>query len=120
MGLHCNLTVYNYCVYTEKTQSHVSQMLIMILFQGQGHSAQILETVHIYHIVSPSVLSITVEDPSKSYVKLNDFVLVKLCQYLPCFSQEKLMQEFNEDIAIESQQRFKINKQHARQAYENL
>jgi hypothetical protein len=50
------------------------------------------------------------EDPSKSYVKLRDFVLVKLCQDLPCFSREKLMQGFNEDMAIQAQQKFKINK----------
>lgn len=50
------------------------------------------------------------EDPSKSYVKLRDFVLVKLCQDLPCFSREKLMQGFSEDMAIEAQQKFKINK----------
>ena len=60
------------------------------------------------------------EDPSKSYVKLRDFVLVKFCQDLPCFSREKLMQGFSEDMAIEAQQKFKINKQHARRVYEIL
>lgn len=50
------------------------------------------------------------EDPSESYVNLRDFVLVKLCQDLPCFSREKLMQGFNEDMAIEAQQKFKVNK----------
>lgn len=50
------------------------------------------------------------EDPSKSYVKLRDFVLVKLCQDLPCFSRERLMQGFHEDMAIQAQQKFKINK----------
>lgn len=54
-----------------------------------------------------SVLDITAEDPSKSYVKLRDFVLVKLCQDLSCFSREKLMQGFSEEIAIEAQQKYK-------------
>uniref|UniRef100_A0A8C0WLP4 Histone acetyltransferase type B catalytic subunit n=1 Tax=Castor canadensis TaxID=51338 RepID=A0A8C0WLP4_CASCN len=104
------MTVYNYYVYPDKTRPRVSQMLILTPFQGQGHGAQLLETVHRYYIASPSVLDITAEDPSKSYVKLRDFVLVKLCQDLPCFSREKLMQGFNEDMAIQAQQKFKINK----------
>ncbi|XP_012370931.2 histone acetyltransferase type B catalytic subunit [Octodon degus] len=114
------MTVYNYYVYPDKTRPRVSQMLILTPFQGQGHGAQLLETVHRYYIASPSVLDITAEDPSKSYVKLRDFVLVKLCQDLPCFSREKLMQGFNEDMAIEAQQKFKINKQHSRRVYEIL
>ncbi|XP_060991775.1 histone acetyltransferase type B catalytic subunit isoform X2 [Dama dama] len=114
------MTVYNYYVYPDKTRPRVSQMLILTPFQGQGHGAQLLETVHRYYIASPSVLDITAEDPSKSYVKLRDFVLVKFCQDLPCFSREKLMQGFNEDMAIEAQQKFKINKQHARRVYEIL
>nr|XP_031534208.1 histone acetyltransferase type B catalytic subunit isoform X2 [Vicugna pacos] len=146
------MTVYNYYVYPDKTRPRVSQMLILTPFQGQGHGAQLLETVHRYYIASPSVLDITealgveprtlcmrgtcstselyplspinsslkAEDPSKSYVKLRDFVLVKLCQDLPCFSREKLMQGFSEDMAIEAQQKFKINKQHARRVYEIL
>uniref|UniRef100_A0A8D1E759 Histone acetyltransferase type B catalytic subunit n=1 Tax=Sus scrofa TaxID=9823 RepID=A0A8D1E759_PIG len=114
------MTVYNYYVYPDKTRPRVSQMLILTPFQGQGHGAQLLETVHRYYIASPSVLDITAEDPSKSYVKLRDFVLVKFCQGLPCFSREKLMQGFNEDMAVEAQQKFKINKQHARRVYEIL
>nr|XP_023477744.1 histone acetyltransferase type B catalytic subunit isoform X1 [Equus caballus] len=108
------MTVYNYYVYPDKTRPRVSQMLILTPFQGQGHGAQLLETVHRYYIASPSVLDITAEDPSKSYVKLRDFVLVKLCQDLPCFSREKLMQGFNEDMATEAQQKFKINKKKQR------
>ncbi|XP_058405233.1 histone acetyltransferase type B catalytic subunit isoform X3 [Diceros bicornis minor] len=104
----------------ERWHYFLVQMLILTPFQGQGHGAQLLETVHRYYIASPSVLDITAEDPSKSYVKLRDFVLVKLCQDLPCFSREKLMQGFNEDMAIAAQQKFKINKQHARRVYEIL
>lgn len=114
------MTVYNYYVYPDKTRPRVSQMLILTPFQGQGHGAQLLETVHRYYIASSSVLDITAEDPSKSYVKLRDFVLVKLCQDLPCFSRERLLQGFNEDMAIQAQQKFKINKQHARRVYEIL
>ncbi|KAK1336890.1 hypothetical protein QTO34_002926 [Cnephaeus nilssonii] len=108
------MTVYNYYVYPDKTRPRVSQMLILTPFQGQGHGARLLETVHRYYIASPSVLDITAEDPSESYVNLRDFVLVKLCQDLPCFSREKLMQGFNEDMAIEAQQKFKVNKKKQR------
>ncbi|XP_064340981.1 histone acetyltransferase type B catalytic subunit isoform X4 [Camelus dromedarius] len=53
------MTVYNYYVYPDKTRPRVSQMLILTPFQGQGHGAQLLETVHRYYIASPSVLDIT-------------------------------------------------------------
>ncbi|CAD7682512.1 unnamed protein product [Nyctereutes procyonoides] len=58
------------------------QMLILTPFQGQGHSVQLLETVHrILHYISSSLFR------------------------LPCFSQEKLMQGFNEDMARKAQQK---------------
>ena len=79
------MTVYNYYVYPDKTRPRVSQMLILTPFQGQGHGAQLLETVHRYYIASPSVLDITAEDPSKSYVKLRDLVLVKFVKICPVF-----------------------------------
>lgn len=114
------MTVYNYYVYPDKTRPRVSQMLILTPFQGQGHGAQLLETVHRYYISFPTVLDITAEDPSRSYLKLRDFVLVKFCQFLPSFSRERLLQGFSEDMAIQAQQMFKINKQHARRVYEIL
>lgn len=36
-----------------------SQMLILPPFQGEGHGAQLLETVHRYYMSSPTVLDIT-------------------------------------------------------------
>lgn len=50
------------------------------------------------------------EDPSENYVKLRDFVLVKLCQDLLCFSPGKLMQGFSQEMVMEAQQKLKINK----------
>ncbi|EMP38671.1 Histone acetyltransferase type B catalytic subunit [Chelonia mydas] len=114
------MTVYNYYVYPDKTRPRVSQMLILPPFQGEGHGAQLFETVHRYYMSSPTVLDITAEDPSENYVKLRDFVLVKLCQDLPCFSSEKLMQGFSQEMVTEAQQKLKINKQHTRRVYEIL
>uniref|UniRef100_A0A8C0VTK5 Histone acetyltransferase type B catalytic subunit n=1 Tax=Cyanistes caeruleus TaxID=156563 RepID=A0A8C0VTK5_CYACU len=114
------MTVYNYYVYPDKTRPRVSQMLILPPFQGEGHGAQLLETVHRYYMSSPTVLDITAEDPSENYVKLRDFVLVKLCQDLLCFSPVKLMQGFSQEMVTEAQQKLKINKQHTRRVYEIL
>lgn len=50
------------------------------------------------------------EDPSENYVKLRDFVLVKLCQGLPAFATDKLHLGFSEDMVRESQEKLKINK----------
>jgi len=36
-----------------------SQMLILPPFQGEGHGAQLLETIHRYYMSSPTVLDIT-------------------------------------------------------------
>uniref|UniRef100_A0A8C9LEB1 histone acetyltransferase n=1 Tax=Pavo cristatus TaxID=9049 RepID=A0A8C9LEB1_PAVCR len=56
------MTVYNYYVYPDKTRPRVSQMLILPPFQGEGHGAQLLETVHRYYMSSPTVLDITAEE----------------------------------------------------------
>ncbi|KAL2081587.1 hypothetical protein ACEWY4_023440 [Coilia grayii] len=114
------MTVYNYYVYPDKTRPRVSQMLILPPFQGEGHGAQLLETVHRFYCNSPKVQDITAEDPSENYVKLRDFVLVKLCQSLPSFSADKLFLGFSEDMASEAQEKLKINKKHARRVYEIL
>ncbi|XP_063069481.1 histone acetyltransferase type B catalytic subunit isoform X2 [Engraulis encrasicolus] len=114
------MTVYNYYVYPDKTRPRVSQMLVLPPFQGEGHGAQLLETVHRFYCNSPKVQDITAEDPPENYVKLRDFVLVKLCQELPPFATDKLSSGFSEDMAREAQEKLKINKKHARRVYEIL
>ncbi|XP_040296559.1 histone acetyltransferase type B catalytic subunit [Bufo bufo] len=114
------MTVYNYYVYPDKTRPRVSQMLVLPPFQGEGHGAQLLETVHRYYVSSPKILDVTAEDPSENFVRLRDFVLAKLCQNLPCFSPEKLLEGFSQEMVTEAQQKLKINKQHARRIYEIL
>ncbi|KAM6987048.1 histone acetyltransferase type B catalytic subunit [Aplochiton taeniatus] len=114
------MTVYNYYVYPDKTRPRVSQMLILPPFQGEGHGAQLLEAVHRFYCTLPKVQDITAEDPSESYVKLRDFVLVKFCQALPSFSSDKLPLGFSEDMGREAQETLKINKKHARRVYEIL
>uniref|UniRef100_A0A8C1DGU1 Histone acetyltransferase type B catalytic subunit n=1 Tax=Cyprinus carpio carpio TaxID=630221 RepID=A0A8C1DGU1_CYPCA len=114
------MTVYNYYVYPDKTRPRVSQTLILPPFQGEGHGAQLLETVHRYYCTSAKVQDITAEDPSENYVKLRDFVLVKLCLTLPSFSSEKLSQGFSDEMVSEAREKLKINKKHARRVYEIL
>lgn len=50
------------------------------------------------------------EDPSENYVKLRDYVLVKLCQSLPPFAADKLPLGFSADMIKEAQEKLKINK----------
>ena len=50
------------------------------------------------------------EDPSENYVKLRDYVLVKLCQGLPSFAADKLPLGFSADMVTEAQDKLKINK----------
>lgn len=50
------------------------------------------------------------EDPSENYVKLRDFVLVKLCQGLPSFAADKLQLGLSADMVKEAQDKLKINK----------
>uniref|UniRef100_A0A8C8F3C0 Histone acetyltransferase type B catalytic subunit n=1 Tax=Oncorhynchus tshawytscha TaxID=74940 RepID=A0A8C8F3C0_ONCTS len=96
------------------------QMLILPPFQGEGHGAQLLEAVHMFYCNLHKVQDITAEDPSENYVKLRDYVLVKLCQTLPSFSTDKLPLGFSDDMATEAREKFKINKKHARRVYEIL
>lgn len=114
------MTVYNYYVYPDKTRPRVSQMLILPPFQGEGHGAQLLEAVHRFYCNLPKVQDITAEDPSENYVKLRDYVLVKLCQSLPSFASEKLQHGFSDDMVKEAQDKLKVNKKHARRVYEIL
>lgn len=114
------MTVYNYYVYPDKTRPRVSQMLILPPFQGEGHGAQLLEAVHMFYCNLHKVQDITAEDPSENYVKLRDYVLVKLCQTLPSFSTDKLPLGFSDDMSTEAREKFKINKKHARRVYEIL
>uniref|UniRef100_A0A6Q2X063 Histone acetyltransferase type B catalytic subunit n=1 Tax=Esox lucius TaxID=8010 RepID=A0A6Q2X063_ESOLU len=97
-----------------------SQMLVLPPFQGEGHGAQLLEAVHRFYCNLPKVQDITAEDPSENYVKLRDYVLVKLCQTLPSFSSDKLSLGFSDDMATEAREKLKINKKHARRVYEIL
>lgn len=54
--LHC----FQMLAFEIKMHSFVcSQMLILPPFQGEGHGAQLLETVHRYYMSSPTVLDIT-------------------------------------------------------------
>lgn len=55
-------------------------------------------------------LLFSAEDPSENYVKLRDYVLVKLCQTLPSFSTDKLPLSFSDDMATEAREKLKINK----------
>ena len=50
------------------------------------------------------------EDPSENYVKLRDYVLVKLCQGLSSFAVDKLHLGFSADMIKEAQDKSKINK----------
>lgn len=95
-------------------------MLILPPFQGEGHGAQLLEAVHRFYCILPKVQDITAEDPSENYVKLRDYVLVKLCQGLPSFAADKLPLGFSADMVTEAQDKLKINKKHARRVYEIL
>uniref|UniRef100_A0A8C7LD44 Histone acetyltransferase type B catalytic subunit n=1 Tax=Oncorhynchus kisutch TaxID=8019 RepID=A0A8C7LD44_ONCKI len=104
------MTVYNYYVYPDKTRPRVSQMLILLPFQGEGHGAQLLEAVHRFYCNLPKVQDITAEDPSENYLKLRDYVLVKLCQTLPSFATDKLPLSFSDDMATEAREKLKINK----------
>nr|XP_061827604.1 histone acetyltransferase type B catalytic subunit-like [Nerophis lumbriciformis] len=114
------MTVYNYYVYPDKTRPRVSQMLILPPFQGEGHGAHILEAVHRFYCGMPKVQDITAEDPSENYVKLRDYVLVKLCQDLSPFAEDKLHLGLSAEMVEEAQTKLKINKKHARRVYEIL
>ncbi|XP_016319658.1 histone acetyltransferase type B catalytic subunit-like [Sinocyclocheilus anshuiensis] len=91
------MTVYNYYVYPDKTRPRVR-----------------------YNLSETDDIIAYSEDPSENYVKLRDFVLVKLCLTLPSFSSEKLSQGFSEEMVSEAREKLKINKKHARRVYEIL
>ncbi|NWW37829.1 HAT1 acetyltransferase, partial [Panurus biarmicus] len=108
------MTVYNYYVYPDKTRPRVSQMLILPPFQGEGHGAQLLETVHRYYMSSPTVLDIT------GFVKAEILQTVRVCGELVLFESIHSIRCFSQEMVTEAQQKLKINKQHTRRVYEIL
>lgn len=114
------LTVYNFYAYPDKMRPRIGQMLVLPPFQGEGHGAQLMETVQRFYTTKPSILDITAEEPSEDFVKLRDFVLAKLCQELRAFAPEKLGKGFSAEMAEEARTTWKINKHHSRRVYEIL
>ncbi|NP_001171746.1 histone acetyltransferase type B catalytic subunit [Saccoglossus kowalevskii] len=113
-------TVYKYYAYPTKIRPRISQMLILPPYQRQGHGAQLLEAIYIDHRQNPTVLDITVEDPSEEFICLRDYVDCKVCMHLASFSTECLQEGFTEDMAQEAQVKLKINQKQARRVYEIL
>uniref|UniRef100_A0AAX7TSF7 Histone acetyltransferase type B catalytic subunit n=1 Tax=Astatotilapia calliptera TaxID=8154 RepID=A0AAX7TSF7_ASTCA len=99
------MTVYNYYVYPDKTRPRVLKNQINTISSFESYCGFCL---------------FTAEDPSENYVKLRDYVLVKLCQGLPSFAVDKLHLGFSADMIKEAQDKLKINKKHARRVYEIL
>lgn len=82
-------------------EPHVSGLLYMI-WKSWGQHCLLIQTV--LWCLFPA------EDPSENYVKVRDYVLVKLCQGLPSFATDKLHLGFSADMAKEAQDKLKINK----------
>ncbi|XP_048379257.1 histone acetyltransferase type B catalytic subunit isoform X2 [Stegostoma tigrinum] len=114
------MTVYNFYAYPDKMRPRIGQMLVLPPFQGEGHGAQLLETVQKFYTRDPAVLDITAEEPSEDFVKLRDFVLAKLCQELQAFVPEKLKKGFSAEMIEDARRTWKINKHHSRRVYEIL
>uniref|UniRef100_A0A4W3IWL7 Histone acetyltransferase type B catalytic subunit n=1 Tax=Callorhinchus milii TaxID=7868 RepID=A0A4W3IWL7_CALMI len=114
------MTVYNFYAYPDKVRPRIGQMLVLPPFQGEGHGAQLMETVQKFYTAMPSVLDVTAEEPSEDFVKLRDFVLSKLCQGLPGFEPQKLAKGFSAEMVEQAKHTWKINKHHARRVYEIL
>ncbi|XP_047537480.1 histone acetyltransferase type B catalytic subunit [Vanessa atalanta] len=113
-------TVYRYYAYPQHTRPRVSQVLTLPPFRKMGICAHLLQAIYSHYIIQPEVVDITVEDPSKDFQRIRDYVDSKYCESLPAFHPSKLTQGFSEEMAKQACSKFKINKKQARRIYEIL
>lgn len=113
-------TVYRYYAYPSNVRPRISQMLILPPYQKKGLGAQFLQTVYNCYVKNPSVIDVTVEDPSEAFTRLRDFVDARNCLKLASYSPKKLHKGFSEEMQKEAQEKLKLNKRQARKVYEML
>jgi histone acetyltransferase 1 len=102
-------TVYEYYAYPDKKRPRISQFLVLPPFQRRGLGAQLLHSVYRYYQTCPSVVDITVEDPSDEFMKLRFYVDACLCRKLDSFSAEKLKQGFSKEMLSEACTKYKFS-----------
>ncbi|XP_067934833.1 histone acetyltransferase type B catalytic subunit-like [Watersipora subatra] len=111
-------TVYKYYAYPQLLRPRISQVLVLPPYQRQGHGAELLEAFYRESWSDNSILDITVEDPSEEYQRLRDFVDVKNCLKLDCYSADNISKGFTSALVKETQAKLKINKKQCRRVYE--
>lgn len=114
------MTVYNYYAYPSRIRPRISQVLVLPPFQKQGHGAQMLQTFYNTCYGNSDILDITVEDPSENFQRLRDFVDARNCMKLKSFKPESLQEGYDDDMAWEAREKYKINRKQARRIYEIL
>lgn len=113
-------TVYKYYAYPQNIRPRISQMLILPPFQGFGIGARLIETIYNKFKGDPSVVDITVEDPSDDFRRVRNYVDAKLCLNLPEFAPNKLKEGFNQEMVAAAKREYKINPKQVRTVYEIL
>jgi len=113
-------TVYRYYAYPQKIRPRISQVLILPPYQRQGLGAEMLQTIYNFYSRQADVLDITVEDPSDNFVRLRDYVDCKNCRVLPSFKKDSLAIGWRDELAVEAQDKLRLNKKQTRRVYEIL
>ena len=102
-------TVYEYYAYPDKKRPRIAQFLVLPPFQRRGLGAQLLRSIYRYYQTSPSVVDITVEDPSDDFMLLRFYVDSCLCRKLDSFSPENLKKGFSKAMIEEASTKYKFN-----------
>ncbi|CAH2095312.1 unnamed protein product [Euphydryas editha] len=113
-------TVYRYYAYPQHKRPRIAQVLTLPPFRRMGICAHMLKAIYSHFIAQPEVLDITVEDPSKDFQRVRDYVDAKYCESLPAFHPSNLVKGFSEEMAKQACEKYKINKLQARRVYEIL
>ncbi|XP_045454646.1 histone acetyltransferase type B catalytic subunit [Melitaea cinxia] len=113
-------TVYRYYAYPQNKRPRIAQVLTLPPFRRMGICAHMLKAIYSHFIARPEVIDMTVEDPSKDFQRVRDYVDAKNCESLPAFHPSKLVNGFTDEMAKEACEKYKINKLQARRVYEIL
>nr|CAB3251832.1 histone acetyltransferase type B catalytic subunit [Phallusia mammillata] len=113
-------TCYRFYAYPDRCRPRISQVLVLPVYQKQGHCTALLSTIYQQYTNNSSVVDITAEDPSDNFQRVRDFVDAKNLAQLKAFCPANLKESYSKEMEKSAKENHKINKRQARRIYEIL
>jgi len=113
-------TCYLFYAYPDKIRPRISQVLVLPVYQRQGHCSEIIKAIYKEYVSQKNVLDMTAEDPSENFQRVRDFIDAVNCLKLPEFQSQFMHTRNNRDKYRAALEHYKINRRQARRICEIL